>query len=154
MVYALAGIARNASGEPLADYRRLVGGIPNPLFDYGKILLWEEKFIEKEKKQVKRNRPYSYSFRVSETEKELIDRKVKASGRSRTDYLIRTLSDKPIVCIKNGNEILTELKRHGNNLNQAVKNNYFGYATERELLQAADECKKAYRKLSDSLGGG
>ena len=131
-----------------------LGEAPNPFLGCGKILIEEEKFIEKRKKQVKRNRPYSYSFRVSETEKELIDRKVKASGQSRTDYLIRALLDKPIVCIESGNEILTELKRHGNNLNQAVKNNYFGYATERELLQAVDECKKVYRKLSDSLGGG
>ena len=72
---------------------------------------------------------------------------------NRTDYLIRALSDKPIVSIESGNEILAELKRQGNNLNQAVKNNYFGDTTEQELLSTVDECKNAYRKLSAAIGG-
>lgn len=104
-------------------------------------------------KKVNRTRPYAYSFRVSADEKALIDSKVSASGLSRTDYLIRALSDKPIVSIENGNEILAELKRQGNNLNQAVKNNYFGDITEQELLGVVDDCKAVYRKLSSAIGG-
>ena len=110
----------------------------------------EVKTIEK---RVNRARPYAYSFRVSEEEKRLLDEKVKSSGLNRTDYLIRALSDKPIVSIGNGNEILAELKRQGNNLNQAVKNNYFGDITEQELLAVVDECKSVYRKLSSAIGG-
>ena len=91
---------------------------------------------------------------MSGSEKELIDAKVKTSGRSRTDFLIRAITDKPVAVIANGGEILAELKRHGNNLNQAVKNNYFGYATERELLSAVKECKIAYKKLSEAIGDG
>lgn len=110
----------------------------------------EVKTIEK---KVNRTRPYAYSFRVSADEKTLIDSKVTASGLNRTDYLIRALSDKPIVSIESGNEILAELKRQGNNLNQAVKNNYFGDITEQELLSVVDECKSVYRKLSTAIGG-
>ncbi len=110
----------------------------------------EVKIIEK---QVNRTRPYAYSFRVSEEEKRLLDEKVKTSGLNRTDYLIRALSNKPIVSIENGNEILAELKRQGNNLNQAVKNNYFGDITEQELLSVVDDCKTVYRKLSSAIGG-
>ena len=91
---------------------------------------------------------------MSETEKETIERKIKLSGQSKTDYLIRVLADKPIIYIGNGNEILAELKRQGNNLNQVVKNNYFGRATQDELLSAINECKSLYKKLSDMLGGG
>ena len=54
------------------------------------------------KKQPNRQRPFAYSFRVSAAEKTLLDRKVTQSGMNRTDYLIRTLSDKPIVSIDNG----------------------------------------------------
>ena len=104
-------------------------------------------------KKVNRARPYAYSFRVSEEEKRLLDEKVKSSGLNRTDYLIRALSDKPIVSIGNGNEILAELKRQGNNLNQAVKNNYFGDLTEQDLLAVVDDCKSVYRKLSSAIGG-
>ena len=114
------------------------------------IKILEVKTIEK---KVNRARPYAYSFRVSAQEKELIDGKVKTSGLNRTDYLIRALSDKPIVSITSGNEILAELKRQGNNLNQAVKNNYFGDITERELLSVVDDCKSVYRKLSAAIGG-
>ena len=48
---------------------------------------------------------------MTQSEKELIDSKFKASGLSKTDFLIKALSDKPIVCIDNGAEILSELKR-------------------------------------------
>ena len=94
------------------------------------------------KKQPNRQRPFAYSFRVSAAEKTLLDRKVTASGMNRTDYLIRTLSDKPVVSIDNGHEILYELKRHGNNLNQAVKSGYYGYDTEQEILSAVPSVRK------------
>ncbi len=110
----------------------------------------EVKTIEK---KVNRARAYAYSFRVSADEKALIDSKVTASGLNRTDYLIRALSDKPIVSIASGNEILAELKRQGNNLNQAVKNNYFGDITEQELLSVVDECKSLYKRISSAIGG-
>ena len=35
--------------------------------------------------------------------------------------------------IENGNEILAELKRQGNNLNQMTRNSYNGLATEEEI---------------------
>ena len=100
-----------------------------------------------------RTRPYAYSFRVSAEEKQLIDGKVKASGLSKTDFLIKALSNKPIVCIDNSAEILSELKRQGNNLNQAVKSNYFGEATEREILSAVDKCKEVYSAILAAIGG-
>ena len=115
------------------------------------IKILDVKTIEK---KVNRARPYAYSFRVSAQEKELIDGKVKTSGLNRTDYLIRALSDKPIVSITSGNEILAELKRQGNNLNQAVKNNYFRDVTEQELLAVVDDCKRLYRRLSSAIGSG
>ena len=114
------------------------------------IKIFDVKTIEK---KVNRARPYAYSFRVSAQEKELIDGKVKASGLNRTEYLIRALSNKSIVSIDSGNEILAELKRQGNNLNQAVKNNYFGDITEQEFLAVVDDCKRLYRRLSAAIGG-
>ena len=114
------------------------------------IKILDVKTIEK---KVNRARPYAYSFRVSAQEKELIDGKVKASGLNRTEYLIRALSNKSIVSIDSGNEILAELKRQGNHLNQAVKNNYFGDITEQEFLAVVDDCKRLYRRLSAAIGG-
>ena len=109
---------------------------------------------DKIKRTAQRTRPYAYSFRVSEHEKNLLDGKVKNSGLSKTDYLIRALSDKPVVNVSSGTEILAELKRQGNNLNQAIKNCYFGHNTQTELLSAVAECKKIYAALQCAIGGG
>ena len=111
----------------------------------------EGKIIEK--KTVKRNRPITYSFRVSERERCIIDEKVKASGLSRTDFLIRALTDKPVTVMSNGGEILQELKRQGNNLNQAVRNCYFYPDEKDKVLSAAAECKRAYHTLLSAIGG-
>ena len=106
-----------------------------------------------EKKTVKRNRPITYSFRVSERERRLIDDKVKTSGLSRTDFLIRALTDKPVVVFERSGEILQELKRQGNNLNQAVRRCYFHPNEKEQVLSAATECKRAYRALLSVIGG-
>ena len=77
---------------------------------------------------------------------------MKTSGLSRTDFLIRALTDKPVVVIDGGNEMLAELKRQGNNLNQAVRNCYFYPDEKDKVLSAAAECKRAYRMLLSVLG--
>ncbi|GHU60062.1 hypothetical protein AGMMS49975_28660 [Clostridia bacterium] len=42
-------------------------------------------------------------------------------GFSKTEFLIRCMSDKPLMSIKDIDKILAELKRQGNNLNQAMR---------------------------------
>ena len=71
-----------------------------------------------------------------------------------TEFLIRAITEKPINVVENGNEILAELKRQGNNLNQAVRNNYNGLATEEEIKSCIAELKRLYRKISIAIGGG
>ena len=46
-----------------------------------------------------------------------------------TEFVIRSITDKPITVIENASELLAELKRQGNNLNQAVRNGYYGIDT-------------------------
>ena len=70
----------------------------------------------------------------------MLENKVQTSGLNKTDYLIKCLSDKPIVTVPS--ELLLELKRQGDNLNKAVKNCYYGKATELELCACIDECKR------------
>lgn len=110
---------------------------------------WRTIIIEEKSR---RTRPYAYIFRATEQEKNLIDGKLKQSGLTMTDFIIRSITDKPIIVVGNSGELLAELKRQGNNLNQAMKNNYFGDLTEQELLSAVDDCKSVYRKLSNAIG--
>ena len=129
--------------------RASLGETPNT--PIGENIITEETIIEN--KQVNRNRPITYSFRVSEKEKRIIDEKVKASGLSRTDFLIKALTDKPVTVIDSGNEILTELKRQGNNLHQAVRNCYFRPSETAAVIKAANACKEVYKILFTALGG-
>lgn len=101
-----------------------------------------------------RTRPFAYNFRASEQEKNLIDSAIAKSGLTITDFVIRSITDKPITVIENGNEILAELKRQGNNLNQVVRNSYNGFATEEEIKKCIKSLKELYRKISIAIGGG
>ena len=61
------------------------------------------------------------------------------------EFVIRAIINKPVIVIDRGGEILAELKRHGNNLNQAVRNNYYGLNTEREIKSCIADLKELYR---------
>lgn len=69
------------------------------------------------------------------------------------EFIIRTIINKPIIVIERGGEILSELKRQGNNLNQAVRNNHYGIDTEREIKSCIADLKELYRKISVAAGG-
>ena len=103
--------------------------------------------------QTRRKRPFAYTFRATAKEKELIDAKLQASGLTMTEFIIRSISDKPVVVIDGGNEMLAELKRQGNNLNQAVRNCYFYHDEKEKVLSAVADCKAAYRALFAAIGG-
>ena len=69
------------------------------------------------------------------------------------EFIIRTIINKPVIVIERGGEILSELKRQGNNLNQAVRNNHYGIDTEREIKSCIADLKELYRKISVAAGG-
>lgn len=100
-----------------------------------------------------RTRPYAYTFRVTENERKIIDEKIKSSGLTMTAFIIKAITNKPIVVFANSVEILNELKRQGNNLNQIVRANYYGLATKRELLSCVEELKNTYREISKAIEG-
>lgn len=90
---------------------------------------------------------------MSEQEKNLIDEKIAKSGLTMREFILRSITDKPIIVIERGGEILAELKRQGNNLNQAVRNGYYGMDTECEIKNCIAYLKELYRKISVAVGG-
>jgi len=70
-----------------------------------------------------------------------------------TEFVIRAITDKPITVVENAGEILTELKRQGNNLNQAVRNCYCDNDTRAELSSCVSKLKELYKNLIVSIGG-
>lgn len=98
-----------------------------------------------------RTRPYAYTFRASENERKIIDEKLKASGLTMTDFIIKSITNKSIIVFENSGEILNELKRQGNNLNQLSRANYFGLATKRDILSCVDELKNTYKAITKAI---
>ncbi len=70
-----------------------------------------------------------------------------------TEFVIRAITDKPITVVENVGEILTELKRQGNNLNQAVRNLYYDNDTRAELNSCVSKLKEIYKSLIAAMGG-
>ncbi|MGN0805448.1 MAG: plasmid mobilization protein [Candidatus Coproplasma sp.] len=93
-------------------------------------------------------------FRANEKEKNLIDKAIAASGLTMTEFVIRAITGKPIVVVEHASELLAELKRQGNNLNQAVRNGYYGVDTEKDLKDCIAQLKEVYGKILAAIGGG
>lgn len=70
-----------------------------------------------------------------------------------TEFVIRAITDKPITVVENAGEILTELKRQGNNLNQAVRNYYCDNDTRAELLSCVKALRQTYKSIVAAIGG-
>lgn len=68
-----------------------------------------------------RARPKQVKFWASEKELEQIKKKVKKSKLTQSEYLLRSALDKNILVVDGLKEILIELSREGNNLNQIAR---------------------------------
>ncbi len=70
-----------------------------------------------------------------------------------TEFVIRTITGKPITVVVNAGEILTELKRQGNNLNQAVRNYYCDDDTRAEIQSCVKVLKETYQSIVAVIEG-
>ena len=99
---------------------------------------------------MKRVRSNQVSFRLSDKEYALLQKKLTASGLSLTEFFIETIRGKEIIIISDFLPLLGELKRQGVNLNQLVRRvNQFSPVAEKEILTTLQECQTTYRKLID-----
>lgn len=97
-----------------------------------------------------RVRSHQVSFRLSDKEYALLQKKLTASGLSLTEFFIETIRGKEIIIISDFLPLLGELKRQGVNLNQLVRRvNQFSPVAEKEILTTLQECQTTYRKLID-----
>lgn len=80
-----------------------------------------EEIPKRQQDNSKRTRNKNMNIRFSQDEIEMINRLVKLSGRSKTDFILNSAQGVPIVNLEGANELLVELKRQGNNLNQLAR---------------------------------
>lgn len=94
---------------------------------------------------VNRKRDKQIKFYVTEKEYEEIKKKVEKSKLNQTDYLIKSALNKKIIVVDGLKEILLELSREGNNLNQIAKKINEGEQTD------IKEMKKNLMELWDLI---
>ena len=78
----------------------------------------KDRLIMVEKKQ---NKNKHFNFRVNEKEYNKIKSKIEKSKLNTSEYLLRTAMDKDIIEIDGLEEIIMQLRKIGNNINQLTK---------------------------------
>lgn len=102
---------------------------------------------------VNTKRKKQITFRLSDTETAILYRKIQESGLNQQEYLRKAALEKEIVNLKPIREILPEMKKQGNNLNQIAKAlNYRQFVDyDRELNRTLQEVRSAWQLLKQYL---
>ena len=88
------------------------------------------------------------SCRVTPEQREMIEEKAFSSYRTPSMYLRDCALDKKIVVIKGVDELASELRKIGNNLNQLTRAVNSGYAHEVDLRETREEVARIWQSLN------
>ena len=96
-----------------------------------------------------KTRPKQLSFRVNEEEYQKLQERVQESGKNQQEYILSCVLDKKIVNTDGIKELIPELKRIGNNLNQIAKRCNEGgvLPSEAEVREPGEELKQVWQLL-------
>ena len=93
-------------------------------------------------------------IRMTDTEVSEFDKKMKeARYKSRADFIMALLRNVKIIVPENFREIAVELKKEGNNLNQAMKLYNKTKVPSNILKYTIESLNKVYSQLSAALEG-
>lgn len=99
-----------------------------------------------------RTRPKQIVIRLTEEEFAKVKAQVEKSGLKQQDYLIRAITNKPITNTDGLKELVPEIKRVGNNLNQLSRKANEGYVIGVEQLeQAQKELSEVWQSLKQFI---
>jgi predicted DNA-binding protein len=100
-------------------------------------------------KGMNKTRPKQLSFRVNEEEYQKLQERVQESGKTQQEYILSCVLDKKIVNTDGIKELIPELKRIGNNLNQIAKRCNEGgvLPSEAEVREQGEELKQVWQLL-------
>ena len=90
-----------------------------------------------------RTRPKQIVIRLSEEEYAKLKAKVEKSGLKQQDYLIKAITNKSVTNTDGLKELIPEIKRVGNNLNQLSRKANEG------LVVGLDELEQAQKELAE-----
>ena len=95
-----------------------------------------------------------FNFRVTETMDALIRKKAADAGMSITDYIILSAIDKKVINYDGLRELITQVKKLGNNINQLLILSRQGRINTVNLTAPQEALRKIYELLSAELGRG
>ena len=96
----------------------------------------------------KQNKNRHFNFRVNEKEYSKIKSKIEKSNLNTSEYLLRTAMKKEIIVIDGLEEIIIQLRRIGNNINQLTKLCNQGRLTNINLEDVKKEMKSIWQLLN------
>jgi uncharacterized protein (DUF1778 family) len=100
----------------------------------------------------KRERSKQLNIRLSETEIELLQKKVKKSKLSQSEFIRKSILEKNIIVIDEIKGLMVELKRVGNNLNQVTRMMNNGEVKDsKELAQVKNNLENVWNQVINAL---
>ena len=88
------------------------------------------------------------STRVTPEQRRIIEEKAYSSYRTPSMYLRECALDKKIIVVKGVDELTSELRKNGNNLNQLTRAVNSGYAYEVDLRETREEVARIWQSLN------
>jgi hypothetical protein len=105
-----------------------------------------------------RTKDKQVKFWVDEKELDQIKKKVKKSKLSQSDYLLKSALDKNIIVVDGLKEILIELSREGNNLNQISRalnqGEGFNRINQEQFMETKDKLMELWGLIAKILNEG
>ena len=96
----------------------------------------------------KQNKNRHFNFRVNEKEYNKIKSKIEKSKLNTSEYLLRTAMHKDIIVVNGLKEIIIQLRKMGNNINQLTKLCNQGRLTNINLEDVKKEMKSIWQLLN------
>ena len=96
----------------------------------------------------KQNKNRHFNFRVNEKEYNKIKSRIKKSKLNTSEYLLKTAMDKDIIIVDGLEEIIIQLRKIGNNINQLTKLCNQGRITNINLEDVKKEMKSIWQLLN------
>lgn len=96
----------------------------------------------------KQNKNRHFNFRVNEKEYKKIKSKIEKSKLNTSEYLLRTAVEKDIIVVDGLEEIIMQLRKIGNNINQLTKLCNQGKITNINLEEVKKGMKYIWQLLS------
>lgn len=97
------------------------------------------------------HRTKKMTFRLTNEEYKTIKGKVEKAGISQQQFLLKTVLEKEVICIKKFQSLMFQLKKIGVNINQIAKNsNQTGVVTNNEIEEVKEGLNQIWRLLNQS----